>query len=437
MTAPSVIYVESTQAAATSVLPSSSTITVPAVGDVLVVMLEGNTTSLPPISGINYSAGGTAGYTQVGSGATGSGTNRAQMWWKKLAAGDFSGANLKQLSPAGFASSGTTRWQVLVVRPASGDAFDSSTAVQSSAAQTANVTNGSTIVTLTGRSRPGFAVFCGVGVPGASGTVNWDAAGGVTPYCDSSSSVQTTGAGGSHYGTGTATDQADFKLYDTGTANITLAGSAGQTNTTHAVIVAFFQVAAPNVNAGGRLDAVSSTTGQALKNTPVGGRLDAVATFVARVPSPVFASGRLDGVSSFTASPILDFAVGARLDAVASFIGEGTIPQPAQARLDTVGWAYAMPVVHYVARGRLDAVAIVRAVQDDTKRAGGKADAVAAFVAHPVSVTAVGGRLDAVLSVQTDTPGLTAPMGATASLDDAGGLTADLDADATMTVKVR
>lgn len=324
MTAPTTVYVESTQATATTDLPSSTTVTAPAVGDLCVVMLEGNTTAMPPVTGINYTGGGSASYTSFGS-QTGSTTMIVQGYYKILVSGDFSGANLKQITPAGWVNAGGARWQVAIFRPPSGKSFSASDILVATDFNSTNVANGSTACTLTGRTLPGVAVWMMSTASNAS-SVKWDGGTAAAPYFTGNTGFSDT-TGATNYSTDALSRQADFKLYDTGTANITIAGSSQQSNTTHAYGSAFFQIqGAATVNGTAALSGGGTLSASGTPTVNGTAALSVDATLHAEQNGATFGTTDLSAGGTFTVTGTRTTSGTAAAAIVATFTAAGTTP---------------------------------------------------------------------------------------------------------------
>lgn len=311
MTAPTIVEVWSSQATATTSTPTdfgASPISA-AVGDLCIIQFEGTTTAIGPVTGISYLSPNTAaGYTEDANSpvTSGTGSNRAQVFYKILVAGDITSGNLKALTAtSGASATGALRIQALVVRPGAGDTWATDPRL-SSVVDTDSVANDAMICTgLSGRTLPGIAVAVGANWGSTTGTIGWDGttpSSGSAPYFDESSNTVGTGAAGSHYGTNDATRQSDFKLYDTGTTTLSVGASAGQTGTTRAVLLTYFQTQTAPITSGPAVLSGGGTFAATGIVTDVAtGSLAATCTFAATGVVSVVATGALTALATFSA----------------------------------------------------------------------------------------------------------------------------------------
>lgn len=247
--APTVVHIESTRASATAVLPSSTTLQTPQVGDLAVIVTIGAAGSAPN-STISYSGAGDAGWTQHVSTLSGDSSNRVRLFSKVLTADDFVTFGItvmKQVGPTGWVSTGTSRFMLFVFRHTRG--WDTDRYVDGDT-HVANEANGTLAVDLDGTTRAAVAVTSVTN--SSTALVRWDGdPTGTEPYCNESTSPSDTDGplgGSTSYGSGNASCQADAKAYAAGavTAGPTLTFTSGMNNSTHAVASALFQVKDPN-----------------------------------------------------------------------------------------------------------------------------------------------------------------------------------------------
>ena len=364
MAAPTLVRGYATQAAATAVLPPTATNTNPQVGDLCVFAAMGNATSIPNTT-ISYSGAGDAGYDYHG-GVDGSGGFRCRLWSKVLTSDDFSGASFKQIGPTSWANSSTSRMSMFVFRHADGWG-SSGDRLLTFATHNSNVSNGSNVATTSDTSRAAVGVIALRGSTGAN-VIDWEDGTGAAPFVDESTSTNdTTGP----YGSGQADCQTGFKLYDTSDTVGSVGCSGGINNTTHAITVAWFQVAIVATTAQGRGDTSADGRGQGVRIRTASGRGDSANDAKGQIVAPLRASGRGDIASNGVGQAVAIKTASGRGDTATD--GRGTVSSLSGTG-DGTGYGYAFPSVIYRAQGRGDTVASGSGVESETETAQGRGD---------------------------------------------------------------
>ena len=368
MAAPTLVRGWATQASATAVLPPTATNTNPQVGDLCVIMALGTQTAVPNTT-ISYSGAGDAGYDLHGT-VDGTGTARARLWSKVLAAADFSSGQMKQVGPTGWVNNGTSRIVMFVFRHADGwgSAADR---LLTYGGHNSNVANGSNVATTSDSTRAVVGVT-GVSFAAAQNAlvIDWDDGTAAAPFVDESTTTNdTTGP----YGTGTGAIQADEKLYDTTATAASVGYSAGLANTTHAIVTAWFRVALPVITAQGRGDTVTDARGTGARTRTSSGRGDTVSDAAGQTRAPLTARGRGDTVTDGRGTGARTRTAHGRGDTVTD--GRGTAGQNLSPG-DTTSYGYGFSTVVLRAGGRGDTVTDARGRQSAIKTAGGRGDTV-------------------------------------------------------------
>lgn len=334
MAYPTVVSAIATQSSATTTWPPNTPTPSVSVGDLAVIGEVGNTT-YQETAGPEYIAGGDAGWTQAPNSpaATGSDTGRIRIWYKVLTSSDIDTGTIKQVSLS--TGSGSGKLIGAIFRHA--NLFDTADCLIEAIVQNANVSNGSTIATLTNVARAQVVLTFFWVTAGNNGvTYTWDGAGSGdklnhVPYFDESSATTTTGGGtwsgglpgtsGEHYGTATNQAQGDFWLYDTGDTPASINEAVALANTTHVAFTVNFKAKDTPATSGTATFVGGGTftaTGTVTKagTATFGG----AGTFTATGTRTVVGTASFDGGGTFTATQQGVTVV----QGTASFAGGGT-----------------------------------------------------------------------------------------------------------------